>query len=67
VVERTVGEVMDRPLPTVDAAATLDAAFQLLSDGAPALVAVASGRPAGIVTKVDLLEFLAHHRPPTER
>ncbi len=37
VVERTVGEVMDRPLPTIDVAASLDEAFALLSDGAPAV------------------------------
>ena len=60
IVERTVGEVMERPLPMIATAAALDEAFQLLSDGAPALVAVADGRPAGIVTKLDLLEFLAH-------
>jgi cystathionine beta-synthase len=60
VVERTVGEVMDRPLPTIDASASMDEAFQLLSEGAPALVAVLGGRPAGVVTKLDLLEYLAH-------
>ena len=60
VVERTVGEVMERPLPTIDATATMDEAFQLLSDGAGAVVAVSGGRPAGVVTKLDLLEYLAH-------
>ena len=60
VVERTVGEVMDRPLPTIDLGASLDDAFAILSGGAPALVAVAVGRPAGVVTKLDLLELLAH-------
>jgi len=60
VVERTVGEVMERPLPLIDTSAPLDEAFRLLSEGAPALVAVARDRPAGIVGKLDLLEFLAH-------
>jgi cystathionine beta-synthase len=60
VVERTVGEVMDKPLPTIDLAATLDDAFALLSGGATAVVAVKGGRPAGVVTKLDLLEFLSH-------
>jgi cystathionine beta-synthase len=63
VVERTVGEVMDPPLPLVDASASVDDAYRLLAEGAPALVAVVDGRPAGIVTKLDLLEYLAHHRP----
>ena len=60
VVQRTVGEVMDKPLPTIDAPDSLDAAFTLLSGGAPALVVVAQGRAAAVVTKLDLLEFLAH-------
>jgi cystathionine beta-synthase len=60
IVERTVGEVMDGSLPLMDASATLDEAFALLSGGAPALVAVRGERPAGVVTKLDLLEYLAH-------
>jgi cystathionine beta-synthase len=63
VVERTIGEVMDPPLPTVDLAATVDEAFGLLSGGASAVVAVSGGRPAGVVTKLDILEFLAHRTP----
>ena len=61
VVERTVGELMDAPLPLVDASATLDEAFGLLSGGASAVVAVRGERPAGVVTKLDILEYLAHH------
>jgi len=60
VVERTVGEVMDRPLPTIEEGASLDEAFELLSAGAPAVVATTGDRPAGVITKLDLLEFLAH-------
>ena len=65
VVERTVGEVMDAPLPLVEVSATLDEAFALLSGGANALVAVRSERPAGVVTKLDILEYLAHHPVPS--
>jgi cystathionine beta-synthase len=61
VVERTVGEVMDAPLPLVDVSSTLDEAFDLLSGGSSAVVAVRGERPAGVVTKLDLLEYLAHH------
>ena len=60
VVQRTVGEVMDKPLPTIDAPESVDNAFTLLSGGAPALVVVERGRAAAVVTKLDLLEFLAH-------
>ncbi len=61
VVERTVGEVMDPPLPLVPASATLDDAFALLTGGSvSAVVAVRGERPAGVLTKLDLLEYLAH-------
>ncbi|MEO7663642.1 MAG: cystathionine beta-synthase [Candidatus Limnocylindrales bacterium] len=60
IVERTVGELMDRPLPMVDTGASLDEAFGLLNAGAAALLAVRAGRPAGVVTKLDLLEHLSH-------
>lgn len=63
VVERTVGEVMDRPLPLVEASTTVDEAFAMLQDGAPALVTTQGGRPTGVVTRLDLLEYLAHHQP----
>jgi cystathionine beta-synthase len=62
VVERTVGEVMDRPLPLVEASATVDEAFALLRDGASAVVATRAGRPIGVVTRLDLLEYLAHQQ-----
>jgi len=61
VVERTVGEVMDPPLPQVRENATLDEAFALLAGGAPAVLATRGERPAGIVTKLDILEYLSHH------
>ncbi len=60
IVERTVGEVMDRPLPTIEVGASLDEAFGLLAAGASAVLAVRSGRPSGVITKLDLLEYLAH-------
>ncbi len=61
VVERTVGEVMDPPLPLVEASATLDEAFALLVGAVSAVVVVRGEHPVGIVTKLDLLEYLAHH------
>ena len=47
IVERTVGEVMDRPLPLVDVDTSLDAAFALLRGRVGAdRDRAASGRPA---------------------
>jgi cystathionine beta-synthase len=65
VVERTVGEAMEPPLPLVDAAATVPEAFALLANGAPAVVAVRDDRPVGVVARLDLLEYLVHG-PRTE-
>ncbi|MEJ7747961.1 MAG: cystathionine beta-synthase [Candidatus Limnocylindrales bacterium] len=65
VVERTVGEVMDGPLPLIQSLASLDEAFAILSGQATAVVAVRGGRPAGVITKLDLLEYLAHHASPS--
>jgi cystathionine beta-synthase len=60
IVDRTVGEVMDRPLPTLAVEASLDEAFALLAGGAPALLATRDGRAAGVVSRLDVLELLAH-------
>jgi cystathionine beta-synthase len=59
-VDRTVGEVMDRPLHLVDLRASLDEAFALLTGGASAVIATRDGRPIGVVTKLDVLEYLTH-------
>ncbi len=64
IVGRTVGEVMDRPLPILDIDASADDAFSLLSNGASALLAVRNGGPVGVVTKLDLLEYFSHRSRP---
>jgi cystathionine beta-synthase len=66
IVERTVGEMMDAPLPFVDVSASLDQAFGLLSGGSSAVIATRADRPVGVVTKLDVLEYLAH-RPAGHR
>jgi len=60
IVERTVGEVMDRPLPLVAVDASLDQAFALLSSEATAVIATRGDRPVGVLTRTDVLEYLAH-------
>ncbi len=59
-IERDVIEVMDAPLPVVQAAAGVDEMFADLSRGAEAIVVADGARPAGVLTRADLLEFLAH-------
>src|SRR5205085_4541895 len=56
--DATVGEVMDEPFPTVDAAQPVDAVTKLLSKATPALLVADGGRVTGIVTRSDVLQFL---------
>ena len=53
---------MQPPLATVDVNASLDEVFSDLSGASSAVLVGAAGRPAAILTRSDLLEFLAHAR-----
>ena len=50
---------MDPPFPTIPRGADIDDAFDVLLDGAPALVVLDREQPVGMITKLDLLEFVA--------
>jgi cystathionine beta-synthase len=54
-----VVEVMEAPLPVVEAAAGVEEMFADLSRGAEAVVVVEGARPIGVLSRADLLEFLA--------
>ncbi|MFN2595017.1 MAG: pyridoxal-phosphate dependent enzyme, partial [Actinomycetota bacterium] len=56
---RDVVEVMDAPLPVVQTSASLEEMFEGLSRGAEAIVVADGSRPAGVLTRADLLEFLS--------
>jgi cystathionine beta-synthase len=58
-VESSVGAAMDPPFPTIPRHADMDEAFDLLLGGANALVVVDHDAPVGVITKLDLLEFVA--------
>jgi cystathionine beta-synthase len=59
-VDSAVGAAMDPPFPTIPRGADLDEAFDvLLGGGAPALVVLDREKPVGMLTKLDLLEFVA--------
>ena len=60
VIGRTVGEVMDRPLPLVDENTAVEESYGLLSGGAQAVILTRDGLPTGIATRLDLLEHLNH-------
>jgi cystathionine beta-synthase len=57
-----VAVAMQPPLPAVDADASLDEVYEGLSGGSGAVVVARGGRPTGILTRSDLLEFLAAQR-----
>jgi cystathionine beta-synthase len=57
-----VAVAMQPPLATVDVTASLDDVFTDLSGPSAAVVVGSAGRPAAILTRSDLLEFLAQRR-----
>jgi cystathionine beta-synthase len=57
-----VAAAMQPPLTAVDADETVDTVFSAMTNGSPAVVVAANGKPAGMLTRSDLLEYLAHHR-----
>ena len=57
-----VAVAMQPPLPAVDADASVDQVYEGLSGGSGAVVVVSEGKPSGILTRSDLLEFLSARR-----
>jgi cystathionine beta-synthase len=62
IVTAPVEQAMDAPLPTVDETEMLEDVFPLFSPVAPALVVEKDGEPIGIVSRADVLEFVALQR-----
>jgi cystathionine beta-synthase len=59
-VHEDVAAAMQPPLAAVEASATLDEVFATLTGGGSAVVVARDGKPVGVLTRSDLLEFLAH-------
>ena len=53
---------MEPPLPAVEIDESVDTVFADLSGGNPAVVVARSGSPVGVLTRADLLEYLARGR-----
>ena len=58
-VHEDVAAAMQPPLAAVEASATLDDVFATLTGGTNAVLVAQSGKPVGVLTRSDLLEFLA--------
>jgi len=59
-----IATAMQPPLPAVEIGASVDTVFADLSAGNPAVVVARGGRPVGVLTRADLLEYLAHQQSP---
>ncbi len=57
-----VAAAMQPPLAAVDAEQTLDEVFATLTGRTNAVVVASDGKPVGVLTRSDLLEYLAHQR-----
>jgi cystathionine beta-synthase len=57
-----VASAMQPPLAAVEADQTLDEVFATLTGRTNAVVVAHQGKPVGVLTRSDLLEFLAHQR-----
>ena len=55
-----VANAMQPPLPTVDDTASVDEIVTALTGRSNAVLVASGGAPAGVVTRSDLLEYLAH-------
>ena len=63
-VKRVLSDALQRAeeSPTPDPATLLDGVFATLTGRSSAVVASRDGRPEGVLTRSDLLEYLAHAR-----
>ncbi len=61
-----VAVAMQPPLPAVDAEASVEEVYEGLSGTNGAVVVASAGKPTGILTRSDLLEFLAASRSQVE-
>jgi len=60
--EVTVGEIMARPLPTLDANVHLDEAYRLLLAGNTGVLVTSGARVVDIVTRIDLVQYWDQQR-----
>ncbi|MPZ72175.1 MAG: cystathionine beta-synthase [Nitriliruptorales bacterium] len=58
VLDQTVSEVMEEPLPVIDSRDTVDRAMGLLTGQATAVLVCDGPVPAGVLTRADVLDFL---------
>ncbi len=60
VVTTMVSSAMDAPLSQIGVESSIDDAFEPLLRGEQAVLVVEAGKPVAVITRADLLEFVAH-------
>ena len=63
ILDRPIAEVMGPPLPTLGSGEAVEMAVARL-ETAPAVLVLDAGHPVGILSRSDVLEFLARHLTP---
>ncbi len=61
VLESDVGDAMEPPLPAIEVDESVNTVYGDLSGESAAVVVARRGAPIGVLTRADLLEFLASH------
>ena len=66
VLSAKVSTIMEAPFPLVDANEEVERVVPMLASGAPAVLVQRGGLLVGVVTRADVLEYVAHHRSGRE-
>ncbi|MFX0169327.1 MAG: CBS domain-containing protein [Candidatus Hodarchaeota archaeon] len=53
----SVKEIMEDPFPTIDVSESVEAALLKIASGVEAILAIDNDRPAGIITKIDIIAY----------
>jgi cystathionine beta-synthase len=62
VLSAKVSTIMDGPFPLVDANEEVERVVPMLAAGSPAVLVQRDGALIGVVSRADVLEYVAHHR-----
>jgi len=57
--ERPVRDVMEKPFPIVDPGSSLEKIYRMLLRGSPAVLVGSERKLEGIVSRIDVIEYLA--------
>ncbi|MFM9105682.1 MAG: cystathionine beta-synthase [Chloroflexota bacterium] len=61
-----VSTIMEAPFPLVDSNEEVERVVPMLATGSPAVLVQRGGLLVGVVTRADVLEYVAHHRATVE-